>query len=372
MLLNQPVEIILHITQYLSLRSLANICQTCRHLFATLDHLLYQKCIDIDLRYVLSWAVEQDRLATLTKLVKMGVDLTTACSRLPIISTAGRLGRVTILQLLLDHAGPYSDWKRIEGRSAILDAIHAGQRETLALLMKHAKDCIRDYDIDIGGGHCNAAAAGQVDMVRMLLDNGVKTWPEQQGNATPLYRALSWRHMDVVKLLLQRGAIFERDSPLEECLWLGHRPGPHIWEYYEEDNYHHILELVQLLLDYGAKVTGSAVWMAAAWRDPDVLELLLSHGSEYIEYRDGDHLMTPLLYAVQCQSYRSVECLIGHGANIEATIDNGWTPFFLATRLDSLDIVRLLVDAGANTTVTNNKGESALDCDDNLVSGSYS
>ncbi|KAL3071170.1 hypothetical protein niasHT_038440 [Heterodera trifolii] len=49
------------------------------------------------------------------------------------------------------------------------------------------------------------------------------------------------------------------------------------------------------------------------------------------------------------------------GANINSVDINGMTPLILATSLEKIEIVRLLLDAGANRNIQDKEGKIALD-----------
>ncbi|HAF13119.1 MAG TPA: hypothetical protein DCK93_10030 [Blastocatellia bacterium] len=51
-----------------------------------------------------------------------------------------------------------------------------------------------------------AAARGQADAARLLLDNGAQVNHVADFENTPLNTAASYGHMDVVRILLERGA----------------------------------------------------------------------------------------------------------------------------------------------------------------------
>jgi ankyrin repeat protein len=54
------------------------------------------------------------------------------------------------------------------------------------------------------------------------------------------------------------------------------------------------------------------------------------------------------MYAVFCRWLETVRQLLQHGADIETTDNDGMTPFLMACADGSVDIARLLLDAGAN------------------------
>lgn len=72
---------------------------------------------------------------------------------------------------------------------------------------------------------------------------------------------------------------------------------------------------------------------------------------------------TPLMYAVIRYQERIVEELLMEGAllDLDKVNHHGITALMLASRQGCLDIVRQLIEHGADTTLLNFKGQSALD-----------
>ncbi len=118
-----------------------------------------------------------------------------------------------------------------------------------------------------------AAEAGNLSQVRALLDHGVAANVRMLGvgGVTPLYAAVSYRRIEVARLLLHRGAdIHARDLNGLTPLVLASQQGN--------------FEMVRLLLNYGANINetfrgGTALMWAASEGHNEVVRLLLDRGA---------------------------------------------------------------------------------------------
>lgn len=86
----------------------------------------------------------------------------------------------------------------------------------------------------------NAAARGNLEMVRLLVEHGAQVEVPAKGGGTALEVAAREGHREVVRYLLARGADVQGQSPLESPLILASR-GCHA-------------DVVELLLQAGARV----------------------------------------------------------------------------------------------------------------------
>lgn len=113
------------------------------------------------------------------------------------------------------------------------------------------------------------------------------------------------------------------------------------------------LSQVEILIKAGANVSSqthsgySPLAETAINNRPEIIHLLLDHGA-YVHPRDHRD-RTPLLLA--CMSDPSapecVQLLLDHGANAEAQNESGWTPLMEACSRNFVDVVLILLKAGA-------------------------
>ncbi|KAF8488030.1 ankyrin repeat-containing domain protein, partial [Russula emetica] len=139
---------------------------------------------------------------------------------------------------------------------------------------------------------------------------------------TPAVAALAGRHFQVAQVLHRNKSSVEprgvhETTPLHSAALYGD------------------LEMVQVLLDYGADVNSKD--------------------------RPGN---TPLDYASRsghCDDARVARLLIAHGADPNTRNEYGLTPLHWASMFGRIEIVRLLIEHGANVEVKDNEGRAPLD-----------
>jgi pectate lyase len=154
-----------------------------------------------------------------------------------------------------------------------------------------------------------AAAIGDIDMVRSLLKKGVgiDSWDDSYKKTALQCAALSG-HREAVELLLDNGARIDAQDDF---------PG------------------------------GTALDYAAENGHRDVVELLIAHGADLDVKRRWPVDDTPLHSAARAGRKYVVELLIEKGADVNAKNKNGDTPLGLAIGQDRKDIAELLRKHGA-------------------------
>src|SRR5690554_124869 len=86
----------------------------------------------------------------------------------------------------------------------------------------------------------------------------------------------------------------------------------------------------------------------------EIVELILQHGGDpnIKSYHDGTVLHNILqnreLKNNQDMMYKIIEILLEYDADVNATDSNGITPISFITQYTNIDVVRLLLEAGAN------------------------
>ena len=188
-----------------------------------------------------------------------------------------------------------------------------------------------------------AAHQGQLDVAKLLLEGGADVNQANTYGATPLHVAAHQGQLDVVKLLIQRGAEvnkaltngpFEGETPLYIAAKFGK------------------FDVARLLLEGGAEVNQALtngvtpLWVAAHQGQLDVARLLLENGAEVNQARTDDGA-TPLHVAAQQDELAVVKLLIQRGAEVNQTNTYGATPLHVAAKFGKFDVARLLLENGA-------------------------
>jgi len=179
-----------------------------------------------------------------------------------------------------------------------------------------------------------AAMSGKLEIARLLLDagadvDGTKIDDSTEELTSALYQAVYMQHNDVAELLIANGAdvnwLWDNKketwgTPLHAAAWFNN------------------VEMVQRLIDNGA--------------DPDLLS----------KYSRGT---TPLHWAVWNQSEEVARMLLDNGAEVDLATDLGVTPLMYmldpkARSIRLLDLVALLLEAGADPDLQDKIGDTAL------------
>jgi ankyrin repeat protein len=206
-----------------------------------------------------------------------------------------------------------------------------------------------------------AAGSGRTAIVGALLDAGANsnaTAPvdgDQGGWPSALMAAAGEGHLDVVELLIARGADVNANYEAVEqtfptALLAAIASGR--------------AEVVRALLDAGADISAKgvmgleAIHDAALDSDLEIVELLLAHGAE-VDTRDGLG-GTPLMWAAGAGQVKMVRLLIARGANVNARDDATRRAYFKAEFVGDTATMREIKRSGRLAFVIED-GVSVLD-----------
>ncbi|OQD68299.1 hypothetical protein PENPOL_c003G10753 [Penicillium polonicum] len=292
------------------------------------------------------------------------------------------LGLTDTMDLLLQSEKCSIDEQGNFGRTALSAACERGRLDAVKKLL----DNNADLEIASGNGHTplhTAACSGHAEVVKLLLDKGAKIHNGSDGSKTPLYCAclnghhqvaqmlLQWEpelmatherwiplfaaseggFLDIVQLLIQKGADIDafdgfRETPLYIACENGH------------------IEVVRLLLDKGADVHHrnqfgwTPVNTASDEGFSDIVLLLVERGADInVQNESGE---SPLSSACRRGHIEVVRLLLDKGADIHHQSQSGWTPVNDASKAGFLDIVRLLIQRGAHIDTPDQFGETPL------------
>jgi len=208
-----------------------------------------------------------------------------------------------------------------------------------------------------------AAEAGQLDVVKILVDNKAEVSAvDNESGWTALHFASTKGHAEIITLLLNSGASVEALTQSgETALMLATES--------ERD------EAVKALIEGKADVNVTrshdgytALHLAAAKRTPaargmremETCKILLEAGaSPSLSTNDGT---TPLMVAVKNYDYSLAKLLLERGAPVNAQNELGETAFMLLLeRYGFIEIPRLLIEYGADLNIETFDGRNVLD-----------
>lgn len=211
-----------------------------------------------------------------------------------------------------------------------------------------------------------AARDGNLAKVKLLVeDDPEEVFQRNVDQFTPLNQA-AYGHADVVEYLLEHKADIEaktcqNETPLMDAAYGGY------------------LDVVKLLLEKGANVNAvntnkldadqvhgmTALHFAAEGAHPDVAEVLLAHKAD-VNAKD-QYGQTPICHAAmgvwskpEKDYEKVVQLLLDQGADINTANNAGDTPLLLAVRENRKAMVEFLLAKGADVTARNRKGETAV------------
>ncbi|KAK7502989.1 hypothetical protein BaRGS_00005615 [Batillaria attramentaria] len=228
------------------------------------------------------------------------------------------------------------DDKDCEGSTCLHLAVDNGHYEVAKLCIEKRAEVNRPRKHFMYPLHL-AAMSGDIRIARLLVENSARIDVVNDEQATALHKAASLNHVEVVKFLVDRGArINRRDkdnyTPLLLAATYGH------------------VETVELLLQKGADYTAvdkydkTAIYLAAEENQKGVLEKLLSYPQVKRLINVNEQYDNSPLHIASQQGYLDVvRCLLDHGADLDSKNEEEQTPIHLAAKFGRTNIVREII-----------------------------
>lgn len=190
----------------------------------------------------------------------------------------------------------------------------------------------------------NAIKDGQLEEVKLLIEQGIEVnQPSTQG-VTPLHHAVIHNQTNIAAVLLQAGAKVDVKDAATEATPL------HLAALYGRE------DIANLLITKGANVNATMKFgitpllVAAQFNQPQIVRLLseLPNNKVAINHADQEGF-TALHFAAQNGDVIIARLLIDRGANVNLRDKtNQATPLTIAIENNHLEMVQLLKDHGAN------------------------
>lgn len=196
--------------------------------------------------------------------------------------------------------------------------------------------------------------ARKAEEAEKLIREGTDVNARDKEGSTPLHRAVLYSREAVVRVLLSRGANAKATNrygatPLHEAARKDRRLG-----------------IVEMLIKKGADVNAkrsngdTPLHRAAGGGALKIVKFLVAKGAEVDPKRKQDG-STPMQLAAWEGKLDVVAYLVGKGADVNSLTDSGENALFGCVRWGRGEVVKLLIDKGANTTMKNKKGMTPLD-----------
>lgn len=271
---------------------------------------------------------------------------------------AAQNGWLRVVMMLLD-AGADIHEKDGNGETTLHIACEMRSDRNLSVikyLLDHGASVSEAADLDRRRGDLpphRAASRGFKEAVELFLDTGFDKVTANARGWQMIHLAADKGHVDILKLLLERGTATSCSTrsrgarPLHLAAGRGH------------------VEAISVLCKFGANVND------ASWKDggypihdaaynghAEVISLLHKSGAT-IDALD-DQSQTPLLEAAKQRHSEVVRVLLEHGANIDVQSKNrGFTSLHIAAQNDDKEMVKLLLERGANPKLMARDGRTA-------------
>jgi ankyrin repeat protein len=272
------------------------------------------------------------------------------------LAYAAKAGHLDTTRVLLESKRVDPDSKDTDGRTPLLLAASGEYKEVVHVLIQYGA-CPNHKDRFGSSALGAAAASGDIETMRLLLDHGAQinqqcpSYHEYDG--TPLMNARCSGNTDAVLFLLERGA--DPNFP--------NVGGVTILSAVARNNDE---ELVKLLLESGVQVDPKghfgATPLAYAVEQGflGITEKLIKAGADVnMQNHDGQSVLM-----MACDSAESneeiIHELLHHGANPNIQDSSLETPLSISTKYGSLGVVKLLLDKGADPNIPGKRGETAL------------
>lgn len=317
----------------------------------------------------LHWAVHHDDEELARLIVRAGADVNAANDYgVTSLALAAANGSVALVRLLLE-AGASPTMASSSGETPLIAASRTGVLPVVAALLDHGAG------VDAKDGSYGqtalmwAISERHSDVVRLLLERGASPTARSTGGYSPLLFAARVGDLDSARLLLAAGAspndaAADGTSVLLTAIVRGHVP--------------FAMELLERGANPNADVTGYTAlhWAAGSWETEMT-------GPNGIDTRSDPEWASLAGIADPTQKLALIRALLARGADPNAVLSKappragysqlvvehrvagtspyvGATPFLLAAMAADVDVMRALVDAGADPRRTAKEGTTAL------------
>lgn len=247
----------------------------------------------------------------------------------------------------------FSDLREIFLETLYLKSIINNKAALLSIIlsMEGSKKLLKSTFDNNKNGLILAVEQGHINIVKTLLNFGIKIKHRDKSTKSALVYAVISRNRDIVAILLSKGADINVKT-LTSCLLI-----------YAISNFD--IGMVKLLIENKININVenkrqiTPLIYAVKKGRIDIVELLLESGID-INCRNSLG-KTPLMYALLSNNSSNIlEFLIDSGADINAKDKEGKSVLMNAIILKKFLLIAKLVKAGANVNASDNNGKTVL------------
>jgi len=213
------------------------------------------------------------------------------------------------------------------GVSEFFEALQRGREEAAMELYREGADIFR-VTVDGGNALIYAAMGANNNLIRLLLEKGVKPDARTRQGRTAIIICCEKGNLEGLQLLLQYGAT-----------------------------------LTETVEEHEGYLIGRGIW----GKNPDLISLLIKNGIS-TEYQSWENFTTPLTLVTHWGAMELAKTLLNGGANVNAMGKDGDTPLLAAYNRNNQAMIDLLLQHGADRQRM--PGPCHI-CNQTFFSGSY-
>jgi ankyrin repeat protein len=192
------------------------------------------------------------------------------------------------------------------------------------------------------------------NIANFFINAGININAKNTDGMTPLHNAVRYNLDKMAKILIDAGA----DINIED------KEGKFASDYVNETNKEMVkllphIEFPEFLTEAEEKISSDQFFDAAIDNSVDIIKEYIKQGGD-VNIRNPHSSQTSLMYATMDINLEIMKLLIDAGADVDVKTDNGSTALMYACANDSADAVKMLIDAGANTGIKNLNGYDAF------------
>ena len=305
----------------------------------------------VDGMTALHWAAWHDETAVALKLVESGAHVA-AANRYEVtpLALAAKNGNAVIVRRLLE-AGADANSAQPGGETALMTAARTGRIAAVEALLTHGAD-VNAKERSSQTAVMWAAAEGHADVVAALVKAGADFRTPLKSGFTPLSFAARNGHAEVIDVLLAAGAdVNEAMRPRARAPRMPREGTTALLLATENGHFELAVHLLEAGADPNDQRSGFTPLHALSWvRKPN-------KGDDV----DGD---PPPIGSGNVTSLQLVRSLVEHGADVNARLERGKsgrgrlkqqlaTPFLFAADTADVELMKLLLELGADPTIPN-------------------
>ncbi|HNS08590.1 MAG TPA: ankyrin repeat domain-containing protein [Candidatus Ozemobacteraceae bacterium] len=193
------------------------------------------------------------------------------------------------------------------GVSEFFEALQRGREEAAMELYREGADIFR-VTVDGGNALIYAAMGANNNLIRLLLEKGVKPDARTRQGRTAIIICCEKGNLEGLQLLLQYGAT-----------------------------------LTETVEEHEGYLIGRGIW----GKNPDLISLLIKNGIS-TEYQSWENFTTPLTLVTHWGAMELAKTLLNGGANVNAMGKDGDNPLLAAHNRKNQEMIDLLLQHGAD------------------------